>query len=436
VQRCERNERNEERLTRASYYPTTVVRAGASPPLKGAHRADVCVVGGGLTGLSAAIALAQSGLRVALLEAHEVGWGASGRNGGQALVGLACDMDVVALQLGRDAARRIWDMTVDAIALIQERRRDFAIDCEWQDGHITAAIGAAKTRALHAGCAVLARDYGYDRMQPIAPGAMRQWVDSPRYAGGAYDPYSGHLNPLKYTLGLARAATALGVAIHEGSRALRIAHGREPVVHLADGQVHCTAVLLAGNVYLGALAPRLAARIMPVGTFIGASVPLAAARARALVPSRAAVCDTQFVLDYFRLAADDRLVFGGRVSYSRRPPSDLAAAMRGRMLAVFPQLADVALEYAWGGYVDITMNRAPDFGRLDANVYYLQGFSGHGLALSGLAGVVAAEAIAGDAGRFDLFARLSHRPFPGGPLLRTPALVLGMLWYRLRDIVG
>lgn len=427
-------------LTGASYYAATVTRPGRFAPLRGAVDADVCVVGGGLAGLSASIELAQRGYRVVLLEAHEVGWGASGRNGGQALVGLSCEMDVVARQLGAAGARQVWGMTVEAIELIQRRRRQFSIDCDWQDGFIAAAVTPAKARALHAWCDQLARDYGYDRMQPIERGALRQWIDSPRYAGAAFDPYSGHLHPLKYTFGLALAAAGLGVSIHEHSRALRIARGAAPAVHSADGQVRCASVLLAGNVYLGALAPQLAARIMPVGTFIAASAPLDPAVAHRLIPNRAAVSDTQFVLDYYRLSADNRLLFGGRVSYSRLAPADLADAMRRRMLAVFPQLAPIlprsALEFAWGGLVDITMNRAPDFGRIDANVYYLQGFSGHGLALSGIAGTVAAEAIAGHAERFDLFARLKHRRFPGGRLLRTPALVLAMLWFRLRDLVG
>ena len=195
-------------------------------------------------------------------------------------------------------------------------------------------------------------------------------------------------------------------------------------------------VLLAGNVYLQGLAPQLASRIMPVGTYIVCSEPLDPTLADALVPSRSAVCDTNFVLDYFRTTNDHRMLYGGRVSYSTVTPPNLADTMRRRMVGTFPQLAGARVEYAWGGFVDITMNRAPDFGRLADNLYYLQGFSGHGLALTGLAGRLVAEAMAGDAGRFDVFARLKHHPFPGGPLLRTPALVLGMAWYRLRDLLG
>jgi len=373
---------------------------------------------------------------VVLLEAVEIGWGSSGRNGGQALTGLACDMRVIERQLGHADARRIFDLSVAGIALIHARCARFGIDCDWQPGALYAAVTAAKARALAGWRDELARGYGYERLQLVEAGAVRDWIDSPRYAGAALDQGSGQLDPMKYTRGLARAAAALGVAIHERSRVIALARGRRPALRTATGTVHCEQVLLAGNVHLGALVPQLAARIVPVGTYIAATVPLEPARARRLIPSGAAASDTQFILDYYRVTADHRLLFGGRVSYSGVTPPRLAASLRRRMLGVFPQLADVAIESTWGGEIDITLNRAPDFGRLDANVYYLQGFSGQGLALSGIAGQVAAEAIAGDAGRFDLFARLRHRAFPGGTLLRRPLLVLAMLWYRLRDLIG
>jgi gamma-glutamylputrescine oxidase len=426
----------EDDLTRDSYYLATAAPAEAYPAVAGSQECDVCIVGGGLAGLSAAIDLRRAGLDVVLLEGRQVGWGASGRNGGQALSGLACDLSVVQRQLGPDAARRIWDMTLEAVDLIGERCREFAIDCQWQAGYLAAAIGPRKARELHDWVRAMERDFGYHELQFIDGAAVRRWIDSTRYEALAFDPRGGHLHPLRYTQGLARAAAQLGARIQEGARATRLERGARPVLHTAHGTVRCRHVLLAGNVYLEDLEPRLARRIMPVGTFIAASAALGAARADALIPSRAAVCDTQFVLDYFRLSADHRMLFGGRVSYSTIAPRRLADSMRARMLGVFPQLADVPIEYSWGGYVDITMNRAPDFGRVDPNIYYLQGFSGHGLALTGLAGRLAAQAIAGDAARFDLFARLQHREFPGGAALRTPALVLAMSWFRLRDILG
>jgi gamma-glutamylputrescine oxidase len=427
---------SEDHLTRNSYYVATAATDLHFAPLAGSTRCDVCIVGGGLAGLSAAIDLRRAGLDVVVLEGMQVGWGASGRNGGQALNGLACDMSVVRGQLGETAARAIWDMTVEAVQLIHERRTSFGIDCHWQAGYLAAAIGARRARELREATQELERRYGYTGMQYIEGAAVRDWIANARYAALAHDPRGGHLHPLLYTQGLARAAAGLGVRIHESTRATRLERGGAPAVHTAQGEVRCSQVLLAGNVYLEGLAPQIGDRIMPVGTFIAASAVLGKERAQALIPSRSAVCDTQFVLDYYRLSADDRMLFGGRVSYSTLAPGNLAASMSRRMVTVFPQLAGVPVEYSWGGYVDITVNRAPDFGRIDSNIYYLQGFSGHGLALTGLAGRVAAEAIRGNAERFDLFARIRHRAFPGGRALRTPALVLAMAWFRLRDLLG
>jgi gamma-glutamylputrescine oxidase len=425
-------------LTRQSYYAATAPQAPRHAPLQGRVDTDVAIVGAGLAGLSAALELAQRGFRVTVLEARQVGWGASGRNGGQAIHGLACDMAVIEAQLGREPARRVWDMTIEALDLLRERCRHHAIDCDWRDGFLEVAVNARKARDLQARAERTATRYGYP-LHWIAPAQLPQWLASPRYHSGLHDPRSGHLHPLKYVQGLARAATGLGVVIHEDSAVLRLEPGPQAQLHTAQGHVSARHVLLAGNVYLQGLAPHLESRIMPVGTYIACSEPLGAERAGALIPCGAAVCDNNFVLDYFRTTADHRLLYGGRVSYSTRTPQHLAASMQRRMSDTFPPLTGTRIGFAWGGFVDISMNRAPDFGRLGsgaaANVYYLQGFSGHGLALTGLAGKLVAEAMAGDASRFDTFARIRHRPFPGGKWLRTPALVLAMSYYRLRDVL-
>ena len=428
-------------LTRHSYYAATAPRGPAFAPLSpGGHACDVAVVGGGLAGLSAAIELRDRGFDVLLLEAQQIAHGASGRNGGQAIHGLACAMTTVEDQLGRDAARQVFAMTLEALDLIRTRIERFAIDCDWRDGYLGVATNARKARALRDEVELLAARYDH-RSTWIESRDLPRWIASPRYSAAAHDPRSGHLHPLKYSLGLARAAAQVGVRVHEQSVVGAVVReGAGVKLTTTTGAViHARHALLAGNVYLDAyapsLAPALARRIMPVGTYIVASEPLGAERAAALIPCGAAVCDNNFVLDYFRTTADHRLLYGGRVSYSTSTPIHLAASMARRMARTFPHLRGIRADYAWGGFVDISMNRAPDFGRIDDRIYYLQGFSGHGLALTGLAGKLVAEAVAGDASRFDVFARLKHPPFPGGRALRTPALVLGMAYLRLRDLL-
>jgi gamma-glutamylputrescine oxidase len=428
-------------LSKHSYYAATAVRAQSFPALQGDVHCDVAIVGGGLAGLSAAIELAGRGLSVHLLEARQIGFGASGRNGGQAIHGLACDQARIEAQLGLDEARRVWAMSLEALDMIRERIQRFQIDCDWRDGYLGVAVNAGKARELMAGATHLATTYGYP-LSRVPASELGQWINSPRYVAAVHDPRSGHLHPLKYTLGLARAAASLGASLHEDSAVTRLVPGARPVLHTAGGTLHARQVLLAGNVYLQGVAPQIEPRIMPVGNYIIASEPVGEAVARDCVPCDAAVCDNNFILDYYRFSADHRMLYGGGVSYSTATPPNVAEKLRRRMAETFPQLAGCKVEYLWGGFVDISMSRAPDFGRLPApagqaaNIYYLQGFSGHGLALTGLAGRLVAEAMAGDAGRFDTFARLKHRNFPGGRLGRMPALVLGMAWYRLRDAIA
>jgi gamma-glutamylputrescine oxidase len=427
---------SDTQLNLRSYYEASVVRPPQAPTLQGDLVADVLVVGAGFAGLSAAIELAQRGMRVVLLEADRVCSGASGRNGGQAIAGFASGQSPLEQQLGKGDARLAWDMSLEAVRLIDERIAAFGIDCDRVHGYLYVAETAAKARRLEAEMAGLARDYGF--ATDFASGAAtRRLIDSPRYHAAAYDRVSGHLHPLKYGLGLAAAARALGVTICEHSPVLSLSRGARLLARTAGGSVSAAFGVLAGNCTLGEygpqVAPDIAPRIMPVRTYMVSTAPLDPALCRQLIPSNAAVCDTNFVLDYFRFSADHRLLFGGRVSYTTYTPERLEQLMAARLRQVFPQLGAAPIEHVWGGFVDISMNRTPDFGRLGDNLYYLQGFSGHGVALTGLAGRLVAEAVAGQAARFDLFARLKHRPFPGGRLLRMPTLTLAMLFYRLRD---
>ncbi|MGF6347557.1 NAD(P)/FAD-dependent oxidoreductase [Variovorax sp. W2I14] len=422
-----------------SYYEASTRRPPATPPLAEATEADVCVIGGGYAGLSAALELAGRGYAVVLLEAQRIGWGASGRNGGQAIVGFGSDAELaIEKQLPREDAQRAWAISNEGLDLIRHRIETHAIACEWQAGYLNLSVKPSRSKTLRDWMDHVTALHGHP-LEWIAPADIGEWVASRRFDAGVFDRRSGHLHPLKYCLGLAEAARAAGARLHENSVAYLIEHGARPLVKTSQGQVRCSFVVLAGNVYLAeygdSLAPSISSRIMPVGTYMIATEPMDKERADALLRHRPAASDTNFVLDYFRLSADHRLLFGAGDSYSASTPRNLVQKIRRNMLKVFPHLSDLDVPYAWGGFSDITMNRTPDFGRMGANVYYLQGFSGHGLVMSGMAGKLAAEAVAGQAERFDLFAKLSHRSFPGGARLRTPALVLGMLYFRLRDLL-
>ena len=420
----------------ASYYEASVAGPRTRRArLEGDLQADVAVVGAGIAGCSAALHLARRGYKVALLEAHGAGYGASGRSGGQTIFGLAVAQQALVAQVGADTARRLFEMSVEALDLTQALIRDYGIDCDYRPGHVHVATKPRHVAELRAWTQEL-HEHGYGSARLLERAELAEHVRSERYLAGLVDSRSGHLHPLKYTLGLARAAQAEGATLFEDTPVLGYAaHGDGVQVRTPHGTVRCRHLVLCGNAYLGTLAPSLAKRILGVGTYIIASQPLDSARAHALLPSNAAVADLNWILDYFRLSADHRLLFGGRVSYSAVEPPRLAESMRRRMVQVFPQLADLKVDYAWGGYLDITLSRAPDFGRLAPNVYYLQGFSGQGMTLTGLAGKLVAEAVAGTAERFDVFGRIPHRDFPGGPLLRRPSLMLAMLYYRLRDLL-
>lgn len=417
-----------------SWYEASVTRPLPAPALAGDIEADVCVVGAGIAGCSTALHLAERGYKVVLLEAERIGYGASGRSGGQLIPGYACGQQKLAAQLGRDEARRLWDFTVEGVDLLRERVRRHAIECDLAWGQMHCAVKPRQRDELRESHREF-EGYGYRSTRFMERAEVEELLATTRYCAGLYDSAAGHCHPLKYALGLGAAARAAGVHLHEGSRVTAIERGPTVILRTATGSVRAKQVALCANVGLGEIAPVLARKVIGVATYIVATQPLGAERATALIRNNMAVTDINWVLDYFLRSSDHRLLFGGRVSYSGIDPAGTARATRLRMLRVFPQLADAEIEYSWGGFVDITMNRAPDFGRLDPNLYYLQGFSGHGMLLTGIAGKIMAEAMAGQAERFDVYTRIRHHDFPGGMALRRPALVLAMLWYRLRDLL-
>ena len=427
---------SDTQLNQKSYYEASVVRPPALPALEEGIGVDVLVVGAGFAGLSTAIELAQRGYKVAVLEADRICSGASGRNGGQTIVGYASGQNPFEEQLGTGAARQAWDMSLEAVRLVDERIAEFGIECDRVHGYLYVADSDRKAKKLEAEMEAMERTYGFKT--EFARGAdVQRHIDSPLYCASAFEQTSGHLHPLKFGLGLAQAALKLGVRIFEHSAVVDLSRGSTLVARTAKGSVTASFGVLAGNCtlpeYGSRVAPDIAPRIMPVGTYIISTGSLDPALCKRLIPSNASACDNNFILDYYRFSADHRMLFGGRVSYSTRTPSDLQAVMAKRMGDVFPALRNVPIDYLWGGFVDISMNRAPDFGRLGDNLYYLQGFSGHGVALTGLGGRVVAQAIAGQAERFDVFAKLKHRNFPGGAWLRMPSLVLGTAYHRFMD---
>lgn len=415
-----------------SWYAATAHQTPARPPLVGDIACDVCIVGGGYTGLVTAIELAAKGMSVTILEAESVGWGASGRNGGQIVTGFNKGIRDIEGWVGKQDARHLWDLSEEAKTMLSDLVDRYGIDCDLKWGYLLAALKPRHMTGLAEHQTEL-EGLGYGKTRMVGRDEIRSMVATDAYLGGLFDGGSGQLHPLNYALGLAVAAEGLGVRIHEGSRVVRIDTGTAPKAFTATGSVSAKFLVLAGNAYLGDLSPPIRAQVMPAGTYIIGTEKMEAERAQALIPSDIAIADVNFVLNYYRRSPDNRFLFGGGVSYSGFDRPDLKQSLRRTMLKYFPQLADVGVEFCWGGHVAITMNRMPHLGRVSPTTYFAQGYSGHGVALTAIAGRVIAEAIAGQAGRFDIFARVPHRAFPGPPGLKMPALVLGMLWYRLQD---
>ena len=421
----------------ASYYAASSLPQPDHPVLQGELMADVCVVGGGFSGLNTALELAERGMSVVLLEAHKIGWGASGRNGGQLIRGVGHGLEQFEGIIGKDGVRQMKLMGLEAVEIVRQRVERFDIACDLTWGYCDLANKPRDLQGFAEEAQEL-RDLGYrHETRLLQANEVHSVVGSDRYVGGFVDMGSGHLHPLNLALGEAAAAAQLGVKLFEHSAVIRIDYGSEVRVHTAQGSVRAKSLVLGCNAYLKDLNPQLSGKVLPAGSYIIATEPLSEAQANALLPQNMAVCDQRVALDYYRLSADRRLLFGGACHYSGRDPQDIAAYMRPKMLDVFPHLKAVKIDYQWGGMIGIGANRLPQIGRLpdQPNVYYAQAYSGHGVNATHLAGRLLAEAISGQhSDGFDLFAKVPHITFPGGKYLRSPLLALGMLWHRLKEL--
>ncbi|MCK3850834.1 FAD-binding oxidoreductase [Pseudomonas sp. W2Jun17] len=421
-----------------SYYRATANTMPQRPALDADLSVDVCVIGGGFTGVNTAIELAQRGLSVIVLEARRIGWGASGRNGGQLIRGIGHDVSGFAKYVGEEGVRYLARAGIDSVALVGERIGEHGIDCDLRWGFCELANTPAQFAAFKNEQTQLAAMGYAPETRLVGAQDMAQVVGSTVYAGGLVDMGSGHLHPLNLVLGEAQVAEALGVRIFEQTEVLELIHGNTVQVRCAGGSVRAAHLVLACNAHLENLEPRLGGKVLPAGSYIIATEPLPETMAEQLIPQNLALCDQKVGLDYYRLSADRRLLFGGACHYSGRDPQDIAAYMRPKMLKVFPQLADTAIEFQWGGKIGITANRFPQVGRLKQypNVFYAQGYSGHGLNVTHWCARLLAEAIHAGASRgLDIFSQVPHMTFPGGKALRSPLLALGMLWYRLREVL-
>jgi gamma-glutamylputrescine oxidase len=417
-----------------SFYAATAKPLDPFPVLQGAQTADVCVVGGGYMGLSAALHLAERGHDVVLIEAHRVGFGASGRNGGQVGSGQRRDQDELERMVGREDAHRLWDLAEDAKALVRTLITRHQMPVTFRPGVAHACWADAEVHHDQTYAARLARDYGYDQIEALDTPAIQHLIGSPAFKGGTIDRGAGHIHPLNFAIGLAKAAAAAGVRIHERTEALSIRPGPKPVVQTTSGTVTANHVILAGNGYMAGLAHQYSAKVMPINNFIIASEPLGD-RAKDILSEPVAVADTKFVVNYWRLSDDNRLLFGGAESYGYRFP-DIIKAVTKPMLDIYPQMKGVKIDYAWGGTLAITVNRMPALLRLHPNVTAASACSGHGVAMATMTGRIMAQAVDTQSAQFDLLASLPKPSFPGGAALRWPLLVLAMTWYSMRDRLG
>ncbi|WP_370278713.1 NAD(P)/FAD-dependent oxidoreductase [Pontibacterium sp.] len=417
----------------SSYYTDSANHKNDYPTLRGEVSADVCVIGAGFTGLSAALHLAEKGYSVALLEAERVGWGASGRNGGQVCQGHNMSHEDMVGKVGREVADALWQMSIDSVDLVRDLIDKHDIKCDLKKGVLHVAVKPGPCDEMKKDIAYKQNVLGYDAIRYADKDEVQAMLGSERYFGGEYWTNAAHLHPLNYALGLAAAAEKAGVQIFENSRVSDYRAGRDAQVNTEHGCVKAKYILLACNGYLGKLEPRIAGKIMPINNFILATEPLDEALCRRINRDDVAVADSRFVINYFKLSGDNRLLWGGGENYTSKFPNDIRGFVRKYMLEFYPELKDVRIDYGWGGTLAITLNRMPYFNRLDDNLFVAQGYSGHGVALATLGGKLMADAVSGSAEKFDMFAKVPTPTFPGGTLLRWPGLVAGMLYYSMRD---
>jgi glycine/D-amino acid oxidase-like deaminating enzyme len=421
-----------------SYYAATANWQTDYPVLAGEHRCDVAVVGAGFTGLSTALTLTERGYDVAIIEANRVGWGASGRNGGQLIDGIVegAKINQIGRKFGEPAADSVRQIGIECRDVVLDIIKKYGINCDLKFGFLDVAL---RQEDLDYFASEIERKRAINyphKMELVPKDQMHTVIGSDLYLGGMIHRGNGHLHPLNLCLGEARAAEDNGARIFEKSLVTRIHHGAKPRVETAEGVMHADKVVLAGNAYLGKTEPRLYGRVTPAGSYVIATEPLGEELASEILPQDMAVCDQRVGLNYYRLSADNRLLFGGLCNYSGRDPKDITASIQPKMIKVFPQLTDSLIDYEWGGYIAITIKRIPQMGRIQGNTYYAAGYSGHGLAPSHIAGQILADAICGDTERFDVFERIKHWKLPGGKWFANPAVALGMLYFRLKEILG
>lgn len=418
-----------------SYYAASANPVPQRPALQGETETDVCIIGAGYTGLSTALFLLENGFKVSIVEAAKVGFGASGRNGGQIVNSYSRDIDVIERTVGPKQAQLMGQMAFEGGRIIRERIAKYDIKCDLKDGGVFAAFTPKQMKHLEAQKKLWER-FGHTQLEIMDAQRIREVVKTENYIGGMLDMSGGHIHPLNLALGEAAAVESLGGVIYEQSPAVRIERGANPVVHTPEGRVKAKFIVVAGNAYLGNLVPELAAKTMPCGSQVIATEPLSEEVAKSLLPQDYCVEDCNYLLDYFRLTGDRRLIYGGGVVYGAKDPANIEAMIRPMMLKTFPQLKGVKIDYAWTGNFLLTLSRLPQVGRIGDNIYYSQGCSGHGVTYTHLAGKILAEALRGQAERFDAFGSLPHYPFPGGRLFRVPFTAMGAWYYSLRDKLG